>query len=388
MINKIKLNSLLLNYNQTLKVALKKINKSGFGICFLIKNKKLFNVISDGDIRRSLLNNFKLNDKIYKIKKKKNCIYLKQNSDFLETFKKVSRFKIVPILNNQGEVIDYADQKRVKQLPQSEPVFGGNELRYLSDVIQSGWISSKGKYVDLFEKKFANFTSSKYCLSTSNGTTALQLAITSLKLKKNDEIIVPDYTFVSPINAIIHAGCKPILADVDKTSLCINLKSIKKVVTKNTKAVILVHLYGNTNELDKISNYCKNKNIRLIEDCAEAFGTTFKKTHVGNFGECGTFSFFGNKTISTGEGGMIIFKKKHQYLLAKKLRDHGMNSNTKYWHDEIGFNFRLTNLQAAIGCAQLEKAKFFVKKKIDIFKRYKKNLKDISYISFAKTEKK
>ena len=136
--------------------------------------------------------------------------------------------------------------------------------------------------------------------------------------------------------------------------------------------------------MDKIINFCKKKNIKIIEDCAEAFGTYYKGKHVGNFGDFGTFSFFGNKTISTGEGGMIIFKKKDDYLLAKKLRDHGMNPSKRYWHDEIGFNFRLTNLQAAIGCAQIEKANKFINKKINIFKRYKSNLKGIKFIKMTK----
>ena len=273
-------------------------------------------------------------------------------------------------------------------MPQSEPSLIGNELKYVSEAIKSGWISSIGKYVNTFQKKFGSFVNNKYCLTTSSGTTALQLAIATLRLKSNDEIIVPDYTFVSPINSIIHSKCKPVLADIDKNNLCISLNSIKKVVTKNTKAIIIVHLYGNTPEIDKIINFCKSKKIKIIEDCAEAFGTYYKGKHVGNFGHFGTFSFFGNKTISTGEGGMIIFKKKEDYLLAKKLRDHGMSENRKYWHDEIGFNFRMTNIQAAIGCAQIEKANKFINRKINIFKRYRSNLINIKFIKMIKLSSK
>ena len=300
---------------------------------------------------------------------------------------KISKYGIVPILNKKGHVIDYANEKRIRQIPQSEPLLKGNELKYISDTIKSGWISSRGKYVNMFEKKFSSFVKNNYCLSTSSGTTALQLAISTLKLKQGDEIIVPDYTFVSPINSIIHSKCKAVLADIDPDTLCISYDSIKKITNKNTRAIIIVHLYGNSPDLEKVLSFCKKRKISVIEDCAEAFGTKYKNKHVGNFGDFGTFSFFGNKTISTGEGGMIIFRDKKKYELAKKLRDHGMNQQKKYWHDEIGFNFRLTNMQAAIGCAQLENANSFIKKKISIQRKYESKLKKIKYLIFPSPKK-
>ena len=380
----IKLNNLIVEDHFSLKYVLKKINLSTAGVCFVTKKRKLLNVITDGDIRRALIKGYKLSDNIKKIKSKRSFIAVKKNHNFLDLQYKITKYKIIPIINDNGEVVDYANNKRFQQLPQSEPSLRGNELKYVSEAIKSGWISSIGKYVNIFQKKFSSFVNNKYCLSTSSGTTAIQLAIATLKLKPNDEIIVPDYTFVSPINSIIHSNCNPVLVDIDKNNLCISISSIKKVITKKTKAIIIVHLYGNSPDMDKIINFCKKKNIKIIEDCAEAFGTYYKGKHVGNFGDFGTFSFFGNKTISTGEGGMIIFKKKDDYLLAKKLRDHGMNQDKKYWHDEIGFNFRLTNLQAAIGCAQIEKANKFINKKINIFERYKSNLKGIKFIKMTK----
>ncbi len=383
----IELKNLIVEENSTLKNALKIIDLSGLEACFVTRRKKLLNIITDGDIRRALIRGHKLSDNIKKIKPKKNYIFVKEKYDFLDLQKKIAKYKIVPIINSHGEIIDYANEKRFEQLPQSEPSLRGNELKYVTDAIKSGWISSVGKYVNTFQKKFSYFVKNKYCLTTSSGTTALQLAIATLKLKSKDEIIVPDYTFASPINSIIHSNCKPVLADIDNKNLCLSLNSIKKLVTKRTKAVIIVHLYGNAPEINKIVNFCNKKNIKVIEDCAEAFGTYYNKKHVGNFGDFGTFSFFGNKTISTGEGGMIIFKKKEHYLLAKKMRDHGMREDKKYWHDEIGFNFRMTNLQAAIGCAQLEKAKKFVNRKIQIFKRYNFNLKDVKFLKMVKKNK-
>lgn len=378
---------LIVDQNKTIKDALNNITTNGLGACFLTNNGKLINVVTDGDIRRSLLKGYVLEDKIKFVKTKK-FVSVKKTHDFIDLQRKIAKYKLVPIIDDYQNVIDYANEKRFKQIPQSEPVFRGNELEYLTDTIQSGWISSVGKYVNLFEKKFSNFTKSKYALATSSGTAALQLAISVLKLKKKDEVIVPDFTFVAPINAVLHGGAKPVLADIDKETLCISYESIKKLVNKKTKAIIIVHLYGNTPEIQKIVNFCKRKNIKIIEDCAEAFGTTYKKKHVGKFGDIGTFSFFGNKTITTGEGGILIFKKKEHYNLALKLRNHGMSSHKKYWHDEVGYNFRMTNMQAAVGLAQLEQANFFIKKKIEIQKKFAFKLKSLKEISFPKKNNK
>ena len=382
----ISLKKIVIDKEKSIRNTLNVISKSGMGACILLNKNKFFNVVTDGDIRRALLKGFKLEDKIKLIKIKKS-IAVEKNYDLVDLQKKIFKYKLIPIVDSKNNLVDYATSKRFKSIPHSEPVFKGNEFKYLTDTLNSGWISSVGKYVNLFEKKFAKFVNAKFCLATSSGTTALQLAIATLNLKKNDEIILPDFTFVAAINSVIHSGLRPILADIDKDCLCITLDSIKKVITKKTKAIIIVHLYGNTPNMDKIISYCKKKKIKIIEDCAEAIGTKYKKKHVGNFGDFGTFSFFGNKTITTGEGGMIVFKNKKNYLKAKKLRDHGMSQKIKYWHDEIGFNFRITNMQAAIGVAQLEKVKFYVKRKVDIQKKFCSNLREIKEIFFPKKNK-
>ena len=376
---------LIVDHNKTIKDALNNITKNGLGACFLTRKGKLINVVTDGDIRRSLLKGFVLKDKI-KLVKTKKFVSVKEDHDFIDLQRKIAKYKLIPIVDDFQKVINYANEKRFKQIPQSEPVFKGKELEYLTDTIRSGWISSVGKYVNLFEEKFSKFTKSNYTLATSSGTAALQLAISVLKLKNQDEVIVPDFTFVAPINAILHCGAKPVLADIDNETLCISYDSIKKLVSKKTKAVVIVHLYGNTPELEKIVKFCQKRGIKIIEDCAEAFGTTYKKKHVGKFGDIGTFSFFGNKTITTGEGGILIFKKKEHFHLATKLRNHGMSPLKKYWHDEVGYNFRMTNMQAAVGLAQLEKANFFINKKIEIQKKFSIKLKNLKNISFPKKD--
>ena len=376
------------DYNNKISDVLSKINKNELGICFILKKGVLKGICTDGDIRRSLLKGYKLNSPVKKILSKKYvCLDYRSSIDLIQ--KKISDvIKIIPLVDENKKLVDYVSYNRFRSIPQYEPDLKGNELIYLNDCIKTGWISSRGKYVNQFEDKFKNFIRAKYSLSTSSCTTALHLALKTLGIKKGDEVIVPNYTFVSPINSVIHSGAKPVIADIETRNLCMSLNSIKKKITKRTKAIIIVHTYGHAAEIDKITKYAKKNKILLIEDCAEALGTYFKKKHVGIFGDCSCFSFYGNKTISTVEGGMLIFKDKSNFLKAKQLRDHGMSSKTKYWYEQIGFNYRLTNIQAAIGIAQLEKLDIFLNKKQWIAKNYFKNLKDIKHIQLPLIEPK
>ncbi len=275
----------------------------------------------------------------------------------------------------------------MKKISLVQNKFDGNEIKYVTKSIKTGWVSSQGPYIKNFEDRFKKFIRINHALAVSNGTVALQLALASLGIKKNDEIIVPNLTFVSPVNAILHSGARPILCDVDPQTYCINYDLLEKKITKRTKAIIIVHLYGYPVNLTKILKL-KKKNIFIIEDCAEALGSYIKNKHVGTFGDIGTFSFFANKTITTGEGGMLIFKNNLIYKKAKLLRDHGMSSKRKYWHLKVGFNFRITNLQAALGVAQLEKIKFFLKKKYFIGSIYKKFLNSNNNIQLPINNKK
>jgi len=273
------------------------------------------------------------------------------------------------------------------KIPLVNPMLKNNELKYVSQAVKSGWISSQGKYVAQFEKKFQRFVSSNYSLAVSSGTTALQLALASIGIKKDDEVIVPNLTFASPVNTIVHSGAKPILCDVDLETYCLNEELIRKKITSKTKAIIIVHLYGYPVFMKNIMKLCKRKNIFIIEDCAEALGSYSKNKHVGTFGDIGTFSFFSNKTVTTGEGGMIIFKNKKFYKEAKILRDHGMSKVKKYWHEKIGYNYRMTNLQAAIGVAQMEKVNILIKKKCKMGNIYKKYLKNLNLIKLPPERK-
>tara|TARA_B100000029_G_scaffold215849_1_gene213657 strand:- start:1379 stop:2506 length:1128 start_codon:yes stop_codon:yes gene_type:complete len=257
-----------------------------------------------------------------------------------------------------------------------EPVTGREEKRLVNDCLDTNWISSKGKYIEKFEKKFSSFIKSKYSITASNGTAALHLALLSLGIKKNDEVIVPTFTYISPVNAIKYVGANVKFIDSKLETWQIDETKLEKMISKKTKAVIVPHLYGQVCEIESISKLCKKKKIFLVEDCAEAFGCYYKKKHLGIFGDISTFSFFGSKTITTGEGGMVVTNSKKLADKVFKLKMVGVVKNRYYWHDIIGYNYRMTNICAAIGLGQLIKARNILKKKREVFNNYNLFLKN------------
>lgn len=379
------LKNLTIEKSSSLREAMRVIDRGGQKVAFVVENQKFLNIITDGDIRRALLKKFTLNTNLSKIIFKKKCKYLNVGSSFEAIQKEMgSTLAHLPLVDDKNRLVDYAVNFKMNKIPVSEPQFLGNEAIYLNDCINSGWISSGGKYVKLFEKSFSKFLKSKYTLSTTSGTTALHLALASLGIKKDDEVILPNLTFIAPVNASIYLGAKPVLIDIDEDNLCIDPAKIERAITKKTKAILLVYLYGHGCDINKIQKIAKKHNLFLIEDCAEGMGTYYKNRHVGNFGDASTFSFFGNKTITTGEGGMISFKEKKYYKVAKTLRDHGMSSKKKYWHNFVGYNYRMTNMQAAVGLAQMERVKFFMKQKKNMAKKYRSYLNSNKKIYFSK----
>lgn len=370
------LNKFLVEIDSTIKEALILINKNSLGVCFVTSEKKLVGVLTDGDIRRALINNVNLSDSVENAMNK-NYIAMDIESSSKEVRKKISnRIRVIPLINSKGEIVDVSNINKTHSIPLMEPILSKKESEYVNDCLDTGWISSKGKYVDRFEQKFEHLHPGMHAVAVSNGTVALQLAMLTMGISDGDEVIVPNITFAASVNAIIHCGASPILCEVDPISWCIDPHEIQKLISPKTKAIMPVHLYGQVCNMDQITNLSKEFNLFIIEDCAEALGSEWKKQNVGTFGDAATFSFFGNKTITTGEGGMVLFRTKEMSAHAKILRDHGMNPDKRYWHDLIGYNFRLTNVQAAIGVAQLEKLKDIVHKKIHIGKSYTKLLRN------------
>jgi perosamine synthetase len=259
-------------------------------------------------------------------------------------------------------------------IPISQPSIGEKEIAYVTDAVSSGWVSSIGKYIEKFEETFAEYCNVKFALATSNGTTGLHLALLGHGISAGDEVILPDLTFVATANAVTYVGATPVMVDVDKDTLCICPDAIRKAITPKTRAIIPVHLYGHSADMIKINEIAKEFNLVVIEDAAEAHGAVLNGQKVGSFGNCGVFSFYGNKIITSGEGGMITTNDEVLYLNVKRLRDHAMNPNKRYWHDEIGYNYRMTNLQAALGVAQLERIDTFIEKRREVMAWYKELL--------------
>lgn len=270
-------------------------------------------------------------------------------------------------------------------LPVSRPSITKKEIEYVTAAIASGWVSSLGEYITAFEQQFAAFCGSQYALTCNNGTTALHLALVTLGLQAGDEVIIPDLTFVATANAVKYINAVPVVVDIDAETLCIDPAAIEAAITPKTKAIIPVHLYGHPANMPAIMEVARKYNLLVIEDAAEAHGAAVNGKRVGSWGHCACFSFYGNKVITSGEGGMITTDDEAFYLRAKYLRDHAMSPTKRYWHTEVGYNYRMTNLQAALGLAQLERIEEILIKKQAIFAWYQEALAGVPNIRLNRT---
>ena len=270
--------------------------------------------------------------------------------------------------------------------PVYQPSLNGNEKKYVNDCLDSTWISSKGKYVTEFEAKFSEYVGTQYGTAVCNGTVALHLAMETLGLGSGDEVIVPTLTYIASVNAITYTGAKAVFVDSLEDSWQMDPNDIIKKITPSTKAILCVHLYGHPCEMDSLLRMAEENDIYLIEDCAEAIGSMYKGQHVGTFGDVATFSFYGNKTITTGEGGMVLTNNEKLHDKLVHLKGQGLAKNREYWHDAIGYNYRMTNICAAIGLAQLEQIEAVLVKKIQIANWYREGLKDSSFDFHMETD--
>jgi perosamine synthetase len=270
-------------------------------------------------------------------------------------------------------------------IPISKPSITEREISYVNDAVTSTWISSIGKYIDKFEQDFASFCETKYAVAVMNGTVAIELALRACGIKKDDEVLIPDLSFIATANGVLYTGATPVIIDVEPHTLCLDPAKIEAAITPKTKAIMPVHLYGHPADMKAIMDIAKKHNLKVIEDAAEAHGATAYGRKTGSWGDCATFSFYGNKNFTTGEGGMVTTNDKEIYDRCRFLRDHAMSKEKRYWHPEMGFNFRMTNLQAALGCAQLERAEELMQKRQTIFDWYSYYLADCPGISLNRT---
>lgn len=264
-----------------------------------------------------------------------------------------------------------------KFIQNASPALIGNEEKYVMDCLKTNWISSNGKYIGRFEEQFAKFHNTRFAVSCSSGTAALHIALLALGVKSGDEILAPALTFVATINAITYCGASPILIDIDPETWCMDPNLIEENITSKTKGIVIVHLFGHPANMDPIMKIARKHKLFVVEDNAQGLGSRYKGRITGSLGDIGTFSFFGSKLITTGEGGMVVTNNREFAERSRLFKSQGQDPNNRYWFPVIGYNYRMTNLEAAIGLAQLEKIKIHIRNRRNIAKSYFRELKDM-----------
>lgn len=264
-----------------------------------------------------------------------------------------------------------------KFIPVNNPRLDGNEKAYVIDCIESSWISSSGKYIQQLETAFSEFCGVKNAVSCCNGTAALHLALLGLGLKPEDEVIVPTLTFIATANAVTYCGGKPVFIDSEPETWNMNPAMIEEKITPKSKGIIAVHLRGHPSDMDAILTIARRHGLFVVEDAAQAHGAEYKGKRVGSIGDIGTFSFFGNKLVTSGEGGMIVTDDDAVADRIRLLKNQGMNTKNRYWHPVVGYNYRMTNVAAAIGLAQMEKVDWQIKGRSDVASWYRESLREI-----------
>jgi perosamine synthetase len=378
---------LLCPVDSTLLEVLDRLRKNGKRVVFMVDGEeRLCGVVSDGDMRRLVLEGRPLSEKIAP-HVKPDYVVARQDDDHARTLARLNpTIKTIPIVDGERRVVDYVQLDKDVHLPIAHPDLGGNEFNYLVTAFLSTWISSTGEYIERFERDFASFCECDEGVAVCNGTAALHLALVALGIGAGDEVIVPDLTFASPVNTVLLAGATPVLVDVEPDWWTIDPVEIRKAISPRTRAILPVHLYGQPCRMDAVLEIAREHGLRVVEDGAEAHGARYRGRRVGSFGDVGCFSFFANKVITTGEGGMCVTRSPELAARMRVLRDHGMSKERKYWHEEVGFNYRMTNLQAAIGCAQLERIEQTLADRQGLEDRYRRLLADCPAVEFQKVD--
>jgi perosamine synthetase len=266
-------------------------------------------------------------------------------------------------------------------IPVAAPALDGNEKAYVLDCLESTWISSSGKYLDRFEAGFAEFCGVRHAVACSNGTTALHLALAALGVGPGDEVIVPTLTFVATANTVTYCGAQPVFVDAEPATWTIDPAAIEAKITPRTKGIIVVHLFGHPADMDPITALARRHGLFVLEDAAQAHGAEYRGRRTGSLGDIATFSFFGNKIITTGEGGMVVTNDDAVAGRMRLLRTHGMDATRRYWHPVIGYNYRMTNLTAAIGLAQLERVHWQLERRQELAAWYREELGGVGVLT-------
>jgi len=380
---KIKIEKITIYENSTIRDAMKAISLGEIGVALLVKreNNLFIRMVTDGDIRRSLLKGFGLQATL-DVMDGVETTSVTINTPLAEVMPLFNeKIRIIPVVNDQHQVVDLHFHDKRNHIAVAKPLFDDEEIELVNECMVSGWVSSVGKFVTEFEVLVAEHTGVEHAISCSSGTSALHLILLAYGIGVGDEVIVPSMTFIATANAVTYTGATPVFADSDLKSWNIDPTKIENLITEKTKAIIPVHIYGHPADMDPINKIAAKYDLKVIEDAAEAQGARYKGRMAGSLSDAAIFSFFGNKIITTGEGGAIVTNDE---ILAEKcrlLRDHGMTVNKRYWHEVVGYNYRMTNIQAAIGVAQMKKINAIVYKKKWVASEYNKRLNKIKGIT-------
>jgi perosamine synthetase len=369
--NPTQLREFVLSESASLSDAMQSFEKTGLRVVLICRpDGTLTGLATEGDVRRALLAGHGLISPILPHANRRPAVG-RTDMSREDLFARLSeRVHFLPVLDEQDRVKDILFYDQRTMIPIASPIIGELELRYVTDAVISGWISSQGKYITQFEEQFASFCGVRHAVAVANGTVALHMALTAIDIGPGDEVIVPALTFIATANAVRYCRAVPVFVDVDRATWNIDPDRIEAAITPRTKAIIPVHLYGQPCDMDRVRAIAERHRLRIVEDAAEAHGATFGGRRVGAIGDLGCFSFYGNKIITTGEGGMVVSNDAALDEKLRLLRDHGMSRTRRYWHEVIGFNYRMTNLQAAIGVAQLERWEQIISAKARIQRWY------------------
>ncbi|MBV8410717.1 MAG: aminotransferase class I/II-fold pyridoxal phosphate-dependent enzyme [Alphaproteobacteria bacterium] len=367
------------NRSESVLSVIEKCLDNGVGSCLIVEDdQRLIGRITLDDIRDALLDGTAITDP--------SLEWHLTNAGALASLGRlrndVDHQLLQPVLDGGGRLVSVRVDRSAQAVQIAMPHMTRHEFRSMLDAFISSWISSRGPYVQKFEKDFSDFIGARHGIAVSNGTVALHLALVALGVGPGDEVIVPDLTFAATINAVLYCGATPVIVDVDPQAWCMTRPLVEAACTERTRAIIPVHLYGRPAEIGPIAEFANRRGIAVIEDCAEAHGARYGGRPVGQFGDVSCFSFYANKIVTTGEGGMCLTPDDDLALSLRMLRDHGMSPDRSYWHERVGYNYRITNLQAAIGQSQLWRIDEVLQRNAGIAGLYREALMGIPGVRF------
>jgi perosamine synthetase len=368
------------NKSESVLSVIEKCLDNGLGTCLIVEDdQRLAGRISLDDIRQALLDGSAIIDPTlgwHLTNVGATATTRRLRNDIADAA------VLQPVVDPSGHLTGVLIDHSTVPVQVAKPHMTRHEFRSMLDAFISCWISSKGPYVQKFEQQFRSFVGVRHGVAVSNGTVALHLALVALGVGPGDEVIVPDLTFAATINAVLYCGATPVIVDVDRATWCMTLESVEHACTAQTKAIIPVHLYGRPAEIGPIAEFARGRGIAVVEDCAEAHGARYAGRVVGQFGDVSCFSFYANKIVTTGEGGMCLTDSEDIATSLRLLRDHGMSPDRSYWHERVGYNYRITNLQAAIGESQLWRINGTLQRNARIAALYREALEGIHGVRF------